>query len=88
MHTQPNARMSAVAGRYGNALKIRIAAPALENKANQALLSFVSELFRVPTKSVVLIHGSQEPQNPRDPRCIDRTPHETGREIRDQTQGR
>jgi uncharacterized protein (TIGR00251 family) len=51
--------MSAVAGPYADALKIRIAAPALDNKANDALLSFVAVLFRVPSKSVVLLHGKR-----------------------------
>jgi uncharacterized protein (TIGR00251 family) len=58
VYAQPNARTSGVAGIHGDALKIRIAAPALDNKANDALLSFVAGLFRVPAKSVVLIHGN------------------------------
>jgi uncharacterized protein len=46
-----------VAGVHGDAVKMRIAAPALEGKANAALLSFVAEIFGVPRKSVSLVRG-------------------------------
>jgi uncharacterized protein (TIGR00251 family) len=36
---------------------MRIAAPALEGKANAALLLFVAEIFGVPRKNVSLIRG-------------------------------
>ena len=58
LHIQPNARRSEVAGLHGDALKIRIAAPAAGNKANAELIEFLSETLAVPKSSIVIRHGA------------------------------
>jgi uncharacterized protein (TIGR00251 family) len=57
VYAKPGAKRSEVAGVHGDAVRMRIAAPALEGKANAALLSFVAEIFGVPRKNVSLVHG-------------------------------
>ena len=57
VHVQPNARRSEVIGPHGGALKIRIAAPAVDGKANTALLAFIADAFAVPRKQVTLVRG-------------------------------
>lgn len=57
IHAQPGAKKSEVAGLHGDALKIRIAAPPVEGKANEALIAFIAQLFDVPRKQVRLITG-------------------------------
>lgn len=59
LHIQPGAKRSEVAGLHGEALKIRLAAPPIEGRANEALLRFVADLFKVPTRNVELIQGAQ-----------------------------
>jgi uncharacterized protein len=59
IHAQQGAKRSEVAGIHGDALKIRIAAPAMEGKANAALLAFLAEVFGVPGKNVTLIRGAR-----------------------------
>lgn len=59
LHVQPGARCSEVAGLHGGALKIRLAAPPVEGRANKALLKFIAALFEVPARQVELRHGSQ-----------------------------
>jgi hypothetical protein len=59
VHAQPGARVSAIAGEHGGALKIRIKAPAVENKANAALVAFVSDVLGVPVGSVTLVRGAR-----------------------------
>jgi uncharacterized protein len=59
LHIQPNARVTAVAGRHGDALKIRIAAPAVDDKANAALIRFLHESFRVPAGCIKIRHGAR-----------------------------
>lgn len=59
VHAQPGAKRSEVAGLHGDALKVRLAAPALEGKANEALLRFMAERFGVPLRNVELVRGAQ-----------------------------
>jgi uncharacterized protein len=59
VHAQPGAKRSEVAGVHGDALKIRLAAPPVEGKANEALLRFIAERFAVPVRNVELLRGAQ-----------------------------
>ena len=59
LHVQPGAKRSEVAGLHGDALKIRLAAPPIEGRANEALLRFIAELFAVPLRNVELLRGAQ-----------------------------
>ncbi|MFA6016260.1 MAG: DUF167 domain-containing protein [Gallionellaceae bacterium] len=59
LHVQPGAKQTAVAGLHGEALKIRLAAPPIEGRANSALLKYIAQRFAVPLKSVELKHGEQ-----------------------------
>ncbi len=59
LHVQPGAKRSEIAGLHGEALKIRLAAPPVEGRANEALLRFVAQLFDVPLRQVELKHGGQ-----------------------------
>jgi uncharacterized protein len=59
LHVQPGAKRSEIAGLHGDALKIRLAAPPIEGRANDALLRFVAELFGVPLRNVELLRGAQ-----------------------------
>lgn len=59
LHVQPGAKRSEVAGLHGAALKIRLAAPPIEGRANEALLRFVADRFKVPLRSVELKQGAQ-----------------------------
>ncbi|HEX2826559.1 MAG TPA: DUF167 domain-containing protein [Burkholderiales bacterium] len=59
VHAQPGARSSGIAGEHGGALKIRIAAPAIENKANAAIVAFIAETLQVPPSRVTIRRGAQ-----------------------------
>jgi len=59
LHIQPNARASAAAGLYGDALKIKIAAPAVDDKANSALIDFLHQWFKLPANSFKIKHGTR-----------------------------
>ena len=58
LHIQPGAKRTEVAGLHGDALKIRIAAPAVEGAANAALLNFLKKHFAVPATQIILKHGA------------------------------
>lgn len=57
IHAQPGARQSAFAGLHGEALKVRLAAPAQEGRANRELCRFLAEAFGVPPSRVALLAG-------------------------------
>jgi uncharacterized protein (TIGR00251 family) len=57
IHVQPGAGRSAVVGRHGDALKVRVAAPPVEGRANEAARRLVSEALGVSESDVELISG-------------------------------
>jgi hypothetical protein len=59
LHVQPGARRSGISGLHGEALKIRLAAPPIDGRANEALLKYLAALFAVPQRQVELRHGEQ-----------------------------
>ena len=58
VHVQPGARRSEVAGIHGDALKVRLAAPPVDGRANDELVRFMAEAFGVPRANVVLLRGT------------------------------
>ncbi|MDY7001307.1 MAG: DUF167 domain-containing protein [Thermodesulfobacteriota bacterium] len=56
---QPRAKRDAMAGVHQGRLKIRIKAPAVDNKANKALIIFVSGLLGLKPRRVQLISGQK-----------------------------
>jgi uncharacterized protein len=59
VHAQPGAKRTEVAGLHGDALKIRVAAPALEDRANAALIEFIAERLGVARRDVSLVGGAK-----------------------------
>ena len=57
LHIQPGAKKTEIVGMYGAALKIRLAAPPVDGKANQALINFLANHLGVSKRSVTLIGG-------------------------------
>ena len=57
LHIQPGAKKTEFAGRHGDALKIRLSAPPVDGKANEALIKFVAEALKLPKSAVSLKSG-------------------------------
>lgn len=57
LHVQPGSKRSELAGRHGDAIKVRVAAPASDGRANRALVSFLAEQFGVPRSHIVVEQG-------------------------------
>ena len=58
LHIQPGARKTEVVGLHGTALKIRLAAPPVDGKANEALIEFLAGKLGVARQRVALIGGA------------------------------
>jgi uncharacterized protein len=59
VRVQPRARMDEIAGVMAGALKIRLQAPALEDRANEALIEFLARLLKTPKSAVRILSGER-----------------------------
>lgn len=57
LHVQPGAARSGWAGTHGAALKLRLAAPAVEGKANRACVDYLALAAGVPRSAVQIVRG-------------------------------
>ncbi len=57
LHIQPGAKKTEVVGLHGEALKIRLAAPPVDGKANACLIGFLADRLGVAKSSVRLVSG-------------------------------
>ena len=57
LHIQPGAKKTEIVVLHGEALKIRLAAPPVDGKANACLLAFLAERLGVPKSRVELVSG-------------------------------
>ena len=66
LHVQPGAKRTEVAGAHGVGaearLKIRLAAPPVDGKANAELLRYLAAAFGVPSRAVTLLRGETSRQ--------------------------
>jgi len=61
-HVQPGASRDALAGRYGERLKVQISAPPVDGKANKHLLKYIAKAFGVAKTRVTLVRGESSRQ--------------------------
>ena len=59
VHVIPNAKIDKVVGEHGDAIKIKLRAPAVEGKANAALRRFLAEKLSIPQRAIVLDRGER-----------------------------
>ncbi len=58
----PNAPRNAVAGWLGDALKVKVHAPALEGRANDELCEFIADTLDLPKRAVTVALGDKSRQ--------------------------
>ncbi len=59
LRVQPRASKDAIAGELGGALKVRLRAPAVEDRANEALVEFLAQLLKTPRAAVRILSGER-----------------------------
>lgn len=62
LHVQPGASRTEFAGKHGERLKLRLAARAVDGKANEALVEFLAEYYGVPKRNVRIASGLKSRQ--------------------------
>ncbi len=58
----PNAPRNAVIGWLGDALKVKVHAPALEGRANDELRAFIADTLGLPRRAVIVAMGDKSRQ--------------------------
>jgi uncharacterized protein (TIGR00251 family) len=59
MRVQPRAGKDEIAGEMAGALKVRLRAPAVEDRANEALVEFLAQLLKRPRSAVRILSGER-----------------------------
>ena len=59
IYAQPGARQTRIQGLHGDALKIRVAAPPLEGRANEEIRRFLANVLQVPLRDVTIMSGEK-----------------------------
>ncbi len=59
LRVQPRASKDEIAGELGGALKVRLRAPAVEDRANEALVEFLADLLKRPKSAVRILSGER-----------------------------
>ena len=62
LHVQPGAKVTAAVGEHGGRLKLKIAAPPVDNKANAHLLAWLAAQLGLPKSAVRLVRGEMSRQ--------------------------
>jgi len=59
VRVQPRASKDEISGEMGGALKVRLRAPAVEDRANEALVEFLAELLKTSRSAVSILSGER-----------------------------
>ena len=59
VRVQPRASKDEIAGEMGGALKVRLRAPPVEDRANEALVEFLAQLLKTPRSAVSILSGER-----------------------------
>ena len=57
LHCQPGAKVSRIVGEHDGRLKVSLNAPAVENKANEVLVTWLAEQLGIPKRQIELLSG-------------------------------
>lgn len=58
VHAQPGAKRTEVAGLYGDSLKLRLASPPVDGKANECLIEFLARRLGVKRSQISITRGT------------------------------
>lgn len=59
VRVQPRASRDEIAGRYGDAIRIRLTAPPVDGAANEALVKFLARTLDIPANAITIVAGAR-----------------------------
>jgi uncharacterized protein (TIGR00251 family) len=69
LHVQPGARRGGIVGAHGDRLKIAVRAPAVDGRANEAVLELLADALGLPRRALHIVSGA----NARNKRVLIKT---------------
>jgi hypothetical protein len=57
VYLQPRSSRNEIVGPYRDGIKVKVTAPPIEGKANEALIKFLAKEFKISASSVEIIKG-------------------------------
>jgi uncharacterized protein (TIGR00251 family) len=57
VYLQPKSSKNEIVGPYRDGLKVKVTAPAIEGKANEALIRLLAKELRIPSSSIEILKG-------------------------------
>jgi len=57
VYLQPKSSKNEVVGPYRDGIKVKVTAPPVEEKANEALIRFLAKEFRIPSSTIEILKG-------------------------------
>jgi len=57
IYLQPKASKNEIVGPYRDGVKVRITAPPVEGKANEALVQFLAKVLKIPASHIGIVRG-------------------------------
>ncbi len=57
VYVQPKSSKNEVVGPYRDGIKVKVTAPPVEGKANEALIKFLAKEFKISASSVEILKG-------------------------------
>lgn len=57
LHCQPGAKKTEIQGIYAQRLKLRLAAPPIEGRANEALIAWLAKAMNITKSQISLVSG-------------------------------
>lgn len=61
-HIVPGAKRNEIVGKHGDAIKIKLKAPPVDGKANEALIDFLSETLQIQKSKIEIVRGETSRQ--------------------------
>lgn len=58
----PNAPRNEIVGWLGDALKVKVHAPPVEGRANEALCAFLADTLGIPSRAITVLRGDSSRQ--------------------------
>jgi uncharacterized protein len=57
VYLRPKASKNEIAGPFKDGIKVKVSAPPVEGKANEALLRFLAKTWKIPLSQIEIIRG-------------------------------